>query len=307
MKQLFRAFLFFVLLLAVIPAAAKVWAAEDLEMVHLESARRWVCNPDGELSSSTVDSIDALLSAMYEEKGVQTVMVVVKQVQDGDCYTFGMDLSRKYGIGQKGSNSGLIIVLSTEDRRYQILTGTGLEGTLPDAICKRVENKIMVPLLKEEKWDEAMLAATRAIKNYIDGDDTLAKDEADEDEDSSSAIGILLFFVVFFIVVYLVLRSRSQRCPCCGKHGLRATTRTFLYTRDDWDYYRVVYVCSHCRYSETKIERMPHQDNDNMMGPIIGGSILGSSLGRGGGFGGGFGGGSFGGGGFGGGGAGGGF
>ncbi len=281
---------------------ATLWTPETLPMVHLQDARKWVCNPDGILSTSVVDSVDQIINHLNETKGIEAVVVVVRRTKDDDCYEFGMSLARKYGIGGKNSNTGLIVILSTEDRAYQILTGTGLEGTLPDAICKRVEIRKMIPKMKQQDWDGAILDGMKAIAQYIDGDDSLLKDSASNEDDAGW--GLLLFLVFFVSCLILIFYfSQFQKCPRCGKKNFYLAKQTYLYTRNRTDYYRVVYVCSNCKYTETKIERRPHEDDD-MGGAILGGSILGSGM-RGGGFGGGFSGGSFGGGSFGGGGAGG--
>ena len=282
-----------------------LWTPETLPMVHLQDADRWLCNPDGILSAATVDSVDNIINHLYREKGIEAVVVVVKHTKDNDCYEFGMALARKYGIGGRKTNTGLIVILSIEDRAYYILTGTGLEGTLPDAICKRVEIKTMIPRMKIGDWDGAILEGMKAIALYIEGDDTLLKDNSPSEDNGWEALfGLMLLF--FFIALFILILTQAvyKPCPHCGKKRLYATRQDFLYTKGRTDYYKVTYICSHCRYSETKIERRPHDDDDNAA--ILGGSILGSSLGRGGSFGGGsFGGGSFGGGSFGGGGAGG--
>ena len=282
---------------------ATLWTPETLPMVHLQDASKWVCNPDGILGAEAVDSVDMMISRLEREKDIQAVVVVVRRTKDNDCYAFCMALAKKYGIGGKNTNRGLIMMVSTEDREYRILTGTGLEGTLPDAICKRVELKIMVPRMKAADWDGAIVEGMKAIAQYIDGDDTLLKDTATEDDLSPTAALVLMvclgMLIGFFIVA--IILSMYKVCPRCGKRRLYATKQTRLYTRGNTDYYSVTYVCSHCKYSETKTERGPHNHGGNA---IAGGSILGGSM-RGGSWGGGFGGGSFGGGSFGGGGAGG--
>jgi len=295
-------------LIALLPfkGMAEGWTADNLPMVHLQDARRYVCNPDGVLSQTAVDSMDAVLGKLEATKGVQSVIVVVKNVADGDCYTFGMNLGRKYGIGSKKQQSGLIVVLSTEDRKYYILTGFGLEGSLPDAVCKRIENRVMVPLLKEGDWDDAMFQGVKAISGYLQGDKSLKAEMDESDQGGGVGLFLLLFFIMVFVVIMLL--SKARKCPRCGKKTLVKTAERYLYTTEGWDYFQVISTCKHCGYSESIKERRKHEDNNG--GGLLAGIMLGSMLGsRGGGsgFDGGFGGGSFGGGGFGGGGAGGGF
>ena len=305
MKRLLFPLLFIICLLLSPAARATVWTAENLPMVHLQDARRYVCNPDGVLSASAVDSIDAILYRLEQTKGVETIVVVVKQVADGDCYTLGMNLARKYGVGNKEQNSGLIVILSTEDRRYYILTGTGMEGTLPDAICKRIETRVMVPRLKEGDWDGAMTEGIKAINSYIEGDESLKAMEKDDDLDVGIS-GLILLVAFIFLFAFLLTYANMSHCPKCGKRAYRGTAEKYLYTRDGWDYFQVVTACYKCGYSTSKIVRRRHEDDDD---GLLTGAVLGSMMGRGssGWSGGGFGGGSFGGGSFGGGGAGGGF
>lgn len=297
---------FMLLLLAMLPAVqglAEGWTPETLPMVHLRDARRYVCNPDGVLSQAAVDSADAAFARLERDKGIESVAVVVKRLQGDDPYSFGMALGRKYGIGDKRQNTGLIIIIAVEDRSYQILTGRGLEGTLPDAVCRRVENRVMVPALKRGDWDAAIVGTVKAIDAYVRGDDTIGP--GDRDDDASDRIaGLVGAGIIVLILVWLAFlgkRPSRRLCPRCGKHTLRKVgekayrkgRKRMLHTR---------WRCTSCGYEETR------EENDGTSGGIRGGSfvppfIFGAGLGRG--FGGGFSGGSFGGGSFGGGGSGG--
>lgn len=284
---------------------AEPWNADNLSMPHLEDARRWTCNPDGVLSLQAQDSIDAVCAGLYASRGIELVVVAVEYVEGGDVYTFGMNLGKRYGIGSKSTNSGVIVVLSRGDRSYYILTGTGIEGTLPDAICKRIENRIMLPLLKNADWDGALFQTVKAIRGYIVQDETwktLQPSEGEEDFGFLSFVFLSFCLFAFFLAIYF---GTYKPCPKCKKRALQAVSRKFLRTSGNRDFYNVTYVCKKCSYKENKIEQQIHNDGGSGgAGPFVTGSILGGM--RGGGFsGGGFGGGHFGGGMFGGGGAGG--
>ncbi|MEG1580674.1 MAG: TPM domain-containing protein [Bacteroidaceae bacterium] len=282
---------------------AEVWTAENLPMVHLQDARRYVCNPDGVLSKVATDSIDAMLFQLEKEKGIQTVLVAVKRIENGDAYTFGMNLARKHGVGNKKQETGLIIVISTEDRAYQILTGYGLEGALPDAICRRIENQQMIPRLKKKDWDGALFFSVKAICGYLKGDmSLLSEGDPRKNRYNGNEKYTALIFVAFIMILFIAMQMkqhRKQRCPKCKNAQLKPISSLILQNGKK----RTVYACPKCGYSETRDE----ENNDSHRGggllfipPIFFGG------GRGGGFGGGgFGGGSFGGGGFGGGGSGG--
>lgn len=302
-RRTFRPFLFLVaglvsFLAGFASSQAKGWTPDNLPMVHLQDARRYVCNPDGVLSAGAVTRSDTLLAALEKEKGVQTVVVVVKHLEGDDPYEFGMALGRKYGIGNKKS-SGLIVILATEDRSYQILTGRGMEGTLPDAICRRVQNKVMVPRLKEGNWDEAIVETLEALAGYIRGDASLlndGSDEMDEGEVWIAALVIIGFLVAFVLFIYY---SSYKVCPQCKKRKLCLVSyRTLIVNKRPVR--RQTWRCKSCGYTETKDEEdtNPNHRNGGGTGMFIPPIFMGGGRGGGGGFSGGsFGGGSFGGGG----------
>lgn len=291
-----------------ITAQSAGWTVETIPMVHLQDARRYVCDPDNILKPEAVAKMDSLLFQLESEKGVQSVVAVVKQLEGGDCYNFGMELARKYGVGSKKQNTGLIILLSTQDRCYQILTGRGLEGSLPDAICRRIENRAMVPYLKQGDWNTAMLRTVETTCNYLNGDRSLLSEKRNEKRGTGNeqiiAFIIVMIMVVFFAIIAAINRKRQTRCPRCKKHTFYPTTSKLSHKLNGTYQKRTIYVCRHCGYTETRDDHDDHNSHSggSWLPPFI---FLGGS-GRGGGFGGGsFGGGSFGGGSFGGGGSGG--
>ena len=280
---------------------AEKWRPETLPMVYLQDARRHVCNPDHILDPATVAQADSLLTALERDKGVQTVVAVVKQLEGDDPYAFGMALGKRYGIGSKEQRTGLIILLATEDRSYQILTGNGLEGTLPDALCRRIENRVMVPELKNKHWDAAILLTLQAIDGIVRDDPTITNQLGEDEEDTADIIAGIICLVVFmlFLVVAIYYGWRSNRCPVCKKAQLKITQRRKVrHTKTGERFTEITLTCPKCGHSHKRRIK----DNDNQGGAFAGGMAAGSLLGGGGSgggrsFGGTFGGGSFGGGG----------
>ena len=311
MKTLY-VYLLGILSLFAVSVAAKKWTPETLPMVHLQDARRYVCNPDNVLHPATVDSVDALLLALERDKGVETVVVVVKSIEGDDPYEFSMQLGRKYGVGSKQQNTGLIVMLCTEDRSYQILTGQGLEGTIPDAIARRVQNQVMVPLLKKGDWDGAMLATMKTLDRIIRGDESIHQDLEEEDIGTTILFGVLLILLLTGMIFVFIIPMGIRVCPHCGKKKLKIHKRCVVKKKpykelDNFfvSYNRVIWKCEACGYEENEDHHIP-SDRSNSGGSNIPPLIFPMGGGRGfGGFGGGFGGGGFGGGSFGGGGSGG--
>lgn len=292
MKTKITLFLTFLLLAATLGAQPR-WSAETLPMVHLQDARRYVCNPDGVLSAGAVAKADSLLMKLEQATGVETVVVAVKRLEGNDAFSFAMDLARKYKIGKKDKNNGLIIVLTTEDREYGIFPGSGLEGTLPDARCYSIRSQYMLPALKKGMWDEAILKATAAINGVIRNDPewTAAVDKKQED-DSGRAIGLVIALSLIALIAIASFVADRRRCPKCKKQTMRRIHRTH-YRAGRKRFVKTTWRCKVCGHEET-IDREDHSDTGGL---IAGATLFGMGRGGGGFSGGSFGGGSFGGGG----------
>lgn len=280
-------------------AWSKVYTPTTIPMVHLEDRTRYTCNPDGILSANAVNTMDSIFYALEQQTGIQTVVAVVGEIDPADCFEFAHALFTAQGVGQQGKDNGLVILLSTEKRCIQFVTGYGLEGSLPDAICKRIQSKYMVDLLGDERWDEAMIAGSRALYKHLMGDPTLIEEERQEAEENRQAlIGFMVFMVaailIFVIIGYIVIRKQSQ-CPQCKQHTLKRSGSMTIMRRNGIRRDQVTFTCTNCGHNVYRIEDHHIGGGSIGGGPVIGGG-RGSSFG-GGSFGGSFGGGRSGGGG----------
>ncbi|MGP1475972.1 MAG: TPM domain-containing protein [Phocaeicola sp.] len=284
------------LLLFIAQAGAKEYTVKDIPMVHLQDRTRYVSNPDGILSASTVSTIDSVLYALEQRTGIQTIVVAVTGIKDGDCFEFAYQLGKQNGVGQKQRDNGLVILLSTEERCIQFVTGYGLEGTLPDAICKRIQTQYMNPYFANNQWDEGMVAGIRAVGGILDGSmENIAQDEDDDADLTGLAVFMLIFLVIMLSIRYSI--RKASACPKCKKHHIQRMTSHLLYKKNGVKREEVTYLCKNCGHV---FKRIVESSDESYRGPRGGGGIFigGGSFGRGGGFSGGsFGGGSFGGGG----------
>ena len=280
-------------------AWSKVYTPTTIPMVHLEDRTRYTCNPDNILSANAVNTMDSIFYALEQQTGIQTVVAVVGEIDPADCFEFAHALFTAQGVGQQGKDNGLVILLSTEERCIQFVTGYGLEASLPDAICKRIQSKYMVDLLGDERWDEAMIAGSRALYKHLMGDPTLIEEERQEAEENRQAlIGFMVFMVaailIFVIIGYIVIRKQSQ-CPQCKQHTLKRSGSMTVMRRNGIRRDQVTFTCTNCGHNVYRIEDHHIGGGSIGGGPVIGGG-RGSSFG-GGSFGGSFGGGRSGGGG----------
>lgn len=285
--------------LFVVTARGEGYKAEQIVPVHLQDRTRYVCNPDGILAQAAVARMDSLLYALESKTGIEVLVVAVQQIDGGDCFEFAYELGKRNGVGKKKENNGLVIVLSTNDRCIQFVTGYGLEGILPDALCKRIQERKMNPRFAKGEWDTGMVDGLFALNGYLDGSMTADEEEEDEGELTAVAVGFLVMIACLIGIGYALSREK-KKCPRCKRYTLKRTGTQLISGKGGRKQRQTVYTCTHCGHTVVRDENPDDDDPSGgfrrrgMGGPII----FGSGLGHGGGFTGGhFGGGSFGGGG----------
>ena len=280
-------------LMAAIAVLAGAWRVEDIPMAHLQDGRRYVSNPDGILSPAAVAGMDSALHRLEQQTGIQVLAVAVEHIEGGDCFEFAYQLGERNGVGEKGRDNGLVILLVTGERCVQFATGYGLEASLPDALCKRIQERHMLPAFARNDWDQGMAGGIQAVCSHLENAMKPGKK-------TDGTQGWPLLLTAFLIIAAIAILSKygKRRCPACGKRKLRPMNRRTVSRQGGMKTEEITYLCTHCGHTFT-IRRQSHDENFRGGGPFIGGGFFGGSIGGGGFSGGGgrFGGGSFGGGG----------
>ncbi len=266
--------------------AQTVYTTDNIPKVHLQDKMRYVCNPADILSAAACDSIDRMLYALEQKTGIETVVAAVPSIGDADCFDFAHRLLNDWGVGKKGKDNGLIVLLVTDQRCIQFYTGYGLEGDLPDAVCKRIQTQQMIPYLKDGNWDAGMVAGMQAVCARLDG--SMTNDE--QEEEGSSVVSVLLVLLGVFAITLgagIYTHRKATKCPNCGQHKLQRSSSKVISDRAGVKTEDVTYKCLNCGH---EVVRRQQSYTEKYRGGRGGGSgpvIFG---------GGGFGGGSFGGG-----------
>lgn len=299
MKKTYLFIVFISLCSYLINAQTTIRTTNNIPKIHLQDRTRYTCNPDNILSQAACDSIDRLLYALEEQTGIETVVAVVGSIGDADCFDFAYQLGKEWGVGKAKNDNGLVILLVQDQRCIQFVTGYGLEGDLPDAICKRIQTRHMIPYLTNNHWDEGMISGVQAVCRQLEG--SMENKNNEEENNGQEVILIMAVMLGIFIIggglIWWGIRQ-STKCPKCGKHELQRTATNLLYRRGRVKKEEVTYICHHCGHIVKRQQSNYDEHYRGGSGPLIFGGGMGRSFGGGGSFGGGsFGGGSFGGGG----------
>jgi uncharacterized protein len=223
------------------------------------------------LSKSDKEALEQKLIRYSDSTSTQIVVAIIASTEGEDINYLGAQWGEKWGIGQAKEDNGVLILVANDDRKIAINTGYGVEGSLTDALSKRIITLIIVPEFREGNYAAGLNKGADAIFQVLNGEFQRALENNETPNNAAKVVFVLIFvaFVIFIIILIILIANRKNKGG--GKGGGRSKGL------DIWD----VIILSN-------MGRGSYKGGS--------GSFGGGGFG-GGGFGGGFGGGSFGGGG----------
>ena len=163
-----------------------------------------VVDEAGILSSDTQSRLTALLAEHEQQTGHQVVVVTLKSLQGNDIADYGYQLGRAWGIGQKGKNTGALVIVAPNERKVRIEVGYGLEGILTDAQSKLIIENTILPYFKKGDYDSGVLAGTMQVLQVLGGKPTgagsIPPPQPEEQHGGHGGIPIFLIVIVLWIV-----------------------------------------------------------------------------------------------------------
>lgn len=113
------------------------------------------------LSADHKADLTARLARLETATGHQFVIVTVRSLQGQSIETFGVRLGRTWGIGRKGIDDGVLLIIAFREHKVRIEVGYGLEKRLSDPLCARIIREKIVP--RFEKGDLAAGISAGAV------------------------------------------------------------------------------------------------------------------------------------------------
>lgn len=156
--------------------------------------------------------IAEVATELWQKTGAAVVVATIPELGGESIEEAAVQLFKKWGIGAKGTDEGLLILVSVRERRLRIEVGYGLEGVITDAMAGAIRDQAMVPYLKKGQWGPGFLAGVSAAAGVIARAKNVAltgvpEVKVDPDKDSFGAVGLIFVLAMFFLVTRVMRRG----------------------------------------------------------------------------------------------------
>nr|7TBR_A Chain A, TPM_phosphatase domain-containing protein [Rhodothermus marinus SG0.5JP17-172] len=124
---------------------------------------QWVTDLADLLTPAEERMLSRKLATYADTTSTQIVIVTLPTLNGVPAADYAVELGRRWGVGQKEYDNGVVILVAREEREVFIATGYGLEGAIPDALAGRIVRDIIVPRFRRGDFYGGLSAAVDAI------------------------------------------------------------------------------------------------------------------------------------------------
>jgi len=168
------------------------------------------------LSPKVKAAMESLSREILQKTGASVVVATVKNLEGGNIDLYANELFAYWGIGKKGQDKGVLILLALEERKVRIETGYGVEGILPDGKVGRILDQYVIPLFKKGSYDRGLLNGMIAVGQVIAKDAGVTIGEGYTPKAPAGSRGMQrrpfgAFPIIVFIFLILSLFTRTGR------------------------------------------------------------------------------------------------
>jgi uncharacterized protein len=145
------------------PAPATVRA----DCTHVPARSGRVVDKADLLTPATEARLTGELAGLERRTSDQLVVVTLPSLDNRPIEEVGLNLGRCWGVGQKGLDNGVLLIVARSDRKVRIEVGTGLENLLKDEVGGPIIRDTLVPAFRENRFDQGVEAGVARIESVL--------------------------------------------------------------------------------------------------------------------------------------------
>jgi uncharacterized protein len=169
------------------------------------------------LQTSVYDYIDLLnegqkaalnqkLVRYSDSTSTQIVITIIGTTEGENINYLGAQWGQKWGIGQEGKDNGILVILARDDRQIAINTGFGVEGSLTDALSKRIIENIILPEFRTGDYFAGLDKGSDVIFQVLIGE---FQEERTFEKTEGFPFSSIMPFIIFMVILFILWSRKS--------------------------------------------------------------------------------------------------
>lgn len=201
---------------SVLMITAPALAQRPVDVPNPRAANAWVSDMANVIDAERERQLNMIIAELKRQNGAEMAVVTIRRAEGRTPKEFATELFNLWGIGERGRDNGVLVLLSIEDRRIEVETGYGVEPFLPDGRIGEILDARVLPRLRQGDYSGGLLAGVQAMSAILK-DASWDVAPSAEKRPSAFPFGTLVLLLVAAAVGYGLWRSRRRLCPQCHR------------------------------------------------------------------------------------------
>ena len=153
-------------------------------------------------TTSEIQELNSYLYTIDRQSDLQIAVLTIPSLEGDNLESYSIRVAEKWQIGQKGKDSGVILVIVAQDRKLRIEVGYGLEDRITDAQSSRIIRSVIAPQFKKREYGKGVLLGVKNLVGLALQDESLISDavkESDRQSDDSIPLPLIIFLIIIFL------------------------------------------------------------------------------------------------------------
>ncbi len=205
-----------------------------LTFANLPQNQGYVTDLSDIFSDNEKQQLISQIQKIEKDTTAEIAVITVQTTNGEDIAQFATDVGQTWGIGKKDKDNGLVIAIATEDKKWFIASGYGLEGTIPDAIAKRIGEKYFPTNFRAGKYFNGVSQTLLDIEKLLQNDPTIKSEYVSSDIpvtlSSDQFLRAIAFgFLEFWILIPTIVLGKKWVMKKKEKHIKRSFMASLIH------------------------------------------------------------------------------
>ena len=189
-------------------AAALLWFAVAAVAQTFPALTGRIVDQANVISADARRTIEPKLVDLETRSGIRLVVATVNSLEGQEIEPYANALFRKWQLGEKTKNNGVLLLVAPNERRVRIEVGYGLEGTLTDALSKVIIVNAITPRFKTGDFSDGILRGVDDIITVLTTDASEWEKRPSlrlDNQPASDPINWVIILIVIVVVILLIV------------------------------------------------------------------------------------------------------
>lgn len=180
-----------------------------------EKQNRLVNNYTSVLKDSQEAQLERKLRDYADSSSTQICVVIIETTSGEDPNLYAAELGEEWGVGQKGFDNGMVILVAVEDRNIAIQNGYGLEPYLTDLRSQQIIDQYILPRFKEGNYYAGLDQGTNQVFKLLNG--TFEGKPARPSKKKKRSSRFIFLIIIAIIILSRIFKGRGGRGGGIGR------------------------------------------------------------------------------------------